>query len=67
MHVFIASSINCGELSNITNGEIFVTSVTYGGRATYTCDSRFAVNGSKERACQADGTWSGTEPHCDGK
>lgn len=64
---FAALGINCGDLSNITNGYVSVTSVTYGGKAKYTCDLGFAINGSEERTCQANATWSGTDTQCDGK
>ena len=34
--------------------------------ATYTCYSGFTLVGNMERLCQNDGTWSGTDPTCEG-
>lgn len=33
-------------------------------KVTYRCDSGLTLIGSKERVCQDDGQWSGTEPEC---
>ena len=35
--------------------------------ATYSCDTGFSLVGMSERSCQSDGTWSGSEPTCEGK
>ncbi|XP_039549518.1 complement factor B-like isoform X1 [Pimephales promelas] len=33
-------------------------------KVTYRCDRTLTLVGSKERVCQDDGQWSGTEPEC---
>ncbi|KAK7130981.1 hypothetical protein R3I94_016198 [Phoxinus phoxinus] len=33
-------------------------------KVTYRCDRTLTLIGSKERVCQDDGQWSGTEPEC---
>ncbi|XP_048021311.1 complement factor b, like [Megalobrama amblycephala] len=33
-------------------------------KVTYRCDKTLTLIGSKERVCQEDGQWSGTEPEC---
>lgn len=41
---------------------------TYGDKCLLYCDVGYQrVNGSTERICQANGTWSGEEPFCEGK
>lgn len=32
---------------------------------TYTCFTGYTVIGDRQRTCQADGTWSGTDPSCE--
>ena len=61
--------IECPELSTIDNGRISYSPDTtanfdQGTVATYTCDDRFSLVGNRERTCQADGTFSGTDPFC---
>ena len=39
----------------------------FGDRCFYYCDIGYRkINGSSERACQANGTWSGQPPYCEG-
>ena len=38
----------------------------YDAKVTYICDSGDSVVGSAERTCQANGTWSGLVPYCQG-
>ncbi|XP_056586554.1 complement factor B-like [Triplophysa dalaica] len=33
-------------------------------KVTYRCENKLALIGSKQRVCQEDGQWSGTEPQC---
>ena len=35
-----------------------------GDTCTYSCDDGYDLSGSTTRACQDDGTWSGTEAVC---
>lgn len=35
-----------------------------GDKVTYRCDNKLSLIGSKERTCQDNGQWSGTEPQC---
>jgi hypothetical protein len=37
---------------------------TFGDTATYTCDPGHGIVGTASRMCQADGTWSGSQPTC---
>ena len=55
------------ELSNPTNGNVMVTGDTYLSEAHYDCIEGYAVVGASVRVCQADGLWSASEPHCEGR
>lgn len=37
-----------------------------GSKATYSCDDNHQLSGLSVRECQDDGTWSETEPTCQG-
>ena len=65
--VSLAAVINCGDLSDPSNGQVTLTGTTFGSTATYECDSGSILVGSLERTCQDDGNWSGTDPTCDGE
>ena len=56
--------ISCGPLSNPANGAVSYSTTTYGSTATYSCDTGYTLVGDATRTCQADGTWSGSEPVC---
>ena len=56
--------IDCGSLTDPSNGTVSVSATTYTSNATYTCDSGYTINGDSMRMCQADGEWSGSEPSC---
>eukprot|EP00111_Clytia_hemisphaerica_P015651 TCONS_00046199-protein len=56
---------NCGDPGNLQNGvRKGDGNTTYGSTVRYFCDPRYIFSGSRERKCQADGTWSGTQPAC---
>jgi len=37
---------------------------TYGDTCTFTCNPGYEVTGSDSKACQSDGSWSGSETMC---
>ena len=62
--------VDCGGLPNITNGMLSYNpqgqdQTLLGATVTYTCNTGYTLNGSSMRTCQADGTWSGSNPTCD--
>ena len=56
---------NCPALS-ITNGVVTHPTMTLGAVATYSCDTGFQLTGNSNRTCQADSTWTATDPTCEG-
>jgi CUB/sushi domain-containing protein len=57
-------AVNCGNLTDISNGSVTFSETTFGSIATYSCDEGFGLQGSTERVCETIGQWSGSEPSC---
>ena len=58
--------ISCGGPGTPSNGRVNASAGTLFGKvAIYSYDTRYTLNGPAERACQADGQWSGSVPTCD--
>ncbi|XP_031550168.1 sushi, von Willebrand factor type A, EGF and pentraxin domain-containing protein 1-like, partial [Actinia tenebrosa] len=59
--------INCGRLEEPDDGEkIEETSTFFGGKVVFDCKKiGFEMKGSKQRFCQEDGQWSGTNTTCE--
>ena len=70
--ILVGIVVNCGSLMVMNPGPgnlvldqsdgTYFTNVT-----TYSCDEGYNVIGDRTRTCQADETWSGTEPVCERK
>ena len=61
-------AVNCGAPSEIQGGGVSTPDGTmYQATITYFCNSGSALQGSPIRTCQGSGTWSGSEPTCDGE
>ena len=56
--------IDCGNLTDPTNGSVSFTLTTYNELVSYTCDPGFTLTGSSSRICQQDATWSSSAPNC---
>ncbi|KAB0392570.1 hypothetical protein E2I00_016586, partial [Balaenoptera physalus] len=63
-HVTIA--VFCGDPGTPAEGRLSGKSFTYRSEVFFQCRSPFILVGSSRRVCQADGTWSGTQPTCIG-
>jgi len=63
----IAITVDCGNLSDPTNGHVSLTGTTVGNTASYTCNTGFRIrnNVPNVRTCQDSGQWSGDEPTCE--
>ena len=64
---YMYTVVDCGDLDDPMNGRVSLDETVFESIATYTCDPGFVLVGNMERICQADGTWSGTEPTCEGQ
>ena len=61
----LSPAVDCGPLMNPANGTVDITQgTTFNQVATYNCDTGYGLVGNMTRTCQADGTWSGSEPIC---
>ena len=58
--------LDCGQLSNPSNGQVFYTITTEGGFADYTCNPGFLLLGVSTRKCLENGSWSDMAPICAG-
>eukprot|EP00117_Sycon_ciliatum_P031628 scpid5507/ scgid24698/ Sushi, von Willebrand factor type A, EGF and pentraxin domain-containing protein 1; CCP module-containing protein 22; Polydom; Selectin-like osteoblast-derived protein; Serologically defined breast cancer antigen NY-BR-38 len=57
--------IDCGALPALSNGSISGTSFTFQKALTFACDSGFYLIGENTTICEADGTWSSSQPTCE--
>ena len=58
---------DCGSLPNPRDGQVTFEpagTTVFRSRAIYSCNFGFSLQGDKTRVCQADETWSGSEPKC---
>ncbi|CAL1545259.1 unnamed protein product [Lymnaea stagnalis] len=60
----VCSPVNCPEPSWPENGIYLGESGTYQSLITYECLEGYELFGSVGRVCQANTTWSGTDPEC---
>ncbi len=64
----LPTAVNCGPLTNITNGAVDTSSgTTFMMTATYTCDDGYTLAGGSTRMCGDDGQWTPIAPICNRK
>ena len=57
--------MECGELSAPANDSVDPTNGTvFGSKVTYACNTGYILKGNGEQVCQANASWSGTQPTC---
>ena len=56
--------ITCQRLIDPRNGDVNLSGLKVGSKATYSCDRGFQLRGNQVRKCQANGQWSGRNPFC---
>ena len=61
------SVVDCGDPGEPTNGVRYGDTFTYGSTVLLECDPGYKLAGDTRRTCQANGTWTGTQPTCQGK
>lgn len=56
----------CPQLPAPLNGNVVMdpNDATIGAEVTYSCDDGYVISGQRNRVCQANKTWSATEPTC---
>ena len=63
-HLIDVADRECHELGKPDKGNVMLTGRLFADRAIYTCDEGYRLVGVEFRLCQADGSWSATEPSC---
>ncbi len=62
--VLLLTVVSCGNPPNVGNAMMSSpTRVTFGGTATYTCNTGYQLSGSATVTCQVTGSWN-TPPSC---
>ena len=65
--MLVLTVVDCGNLTNPTNGQVDHTAGTsLGQTGIYSCDTGYNLVGDSPRTCQATGNWSGSPPTCQG-
>lgn len=54
----------CKPLSQPDNGALVLTTLRIGGRATFSCQTGFALKGDDDIECLSSGSWSAWPPSC---
>ena len=62
-----STAVDCGELTDPTEGNVQFARTTFGSVAVYECDENYVLSGGNTRLCQADRMWSGFTPTCECK
>lgn len=57
--------ITCCEQTAPTNGVMVGTSFSFSNQLEFNCNDGFSLQGSSQRTCQRDGTWTGVPPSCE--
>ena len=61
------SVVDCLNLTSPSNGQVSVSTTTFGSVATYTCEDGYMLMGFPMRECLSNGSWSQQEPVCESK
>ena len=59
--------VNCGDPGTPANGVRYGDVFTYKSTILLECDPQYKLVGDLTRTCQADGSWTGSQPTCHGK
>ena len=64
MNYFVISVSDCGDPGAPIDGNTIGNSFIFGSIINHTCDLGFVINGSNQRECLGNGSWSGSLPTC---
>jgi hypothetical protein len=56
--------VKCSPLKTPANGKLALSKISYKGRAKFTCDDGFSLEGNATVICLANGSWSSEIPTC---
>ena len=59
--------VNCGDPGTPANGVRYGDLFTYKNTILLECDPQYKLAGDLTRTCKADGSWTGSQPTCQGK
>ena len=59
-----STAVDCDPLTDPPNGQVHLTSATFGETANYSCNTSYNLVGNSTRICEANGDWSGSAPVC---
>ena len=59
--------VNCGDPGTPANGVTYGDVFTYKSTILLECDPQYKLVGDLTRTCQANGSWTGSQPTCQGK
>jgi len=65
--ITVFTAVDCGSLLPPMNGTLSGDLTVFPNSVFFHCDPGFVLQGSSERACQANATWSGSSSVCEGK
>ena len=64
----VSVTIDCGPVPDIQDGRVdFSGGTTLGSTITYSCNTGYTLTGDANRTCQANRTYDGSEPTCEGE
>ncbi|XP_019619436.1 PREDICTED: sushi, von Willebrand factor type A, EGF and pentraxin domain-containing protein 1-like [Branchiostoma belcheri] len=64
-NTIFCKAVQCQTLTAPTNGALSTTATSYQTVVTFSCNSGYQLNGATDATCQADGTWSNSDPTCE--
>ena len=65
--MYVEIIVNCQRLNDPRYGDVSVSGLAVGSKATYSCNRGFELKGDQIRHCQSNGQWSGSDPFCRSK
>ena len=64
-HITSFVVVDCGDPGTPNRGQKLGSNTKFRATVLYRCDSGYALRGNRNRACQANGRWSGSLPVCE--